>query len=79
MMRGDEELLYICEVPVDMIDILQDQYVVRTPEFGINVDDPEKIPRSPQFVKQPEDAMFDLVKRDSINFVSMTCLGKIPY
>lgn len=76
MVRGDDLLQYICEIPVAMLDRLEEQLIVRTPEFGIEVSDPRKIPRAPEFVKQPTDAMFDLVKRDLINFVSMMCLGE---
>ncbi|KAA0195696.1 hypothetical protein HAZT_HAZT002034 [Hyalella azteca] len=72
---GEEELQYICEVPLNMVGWLQETLVERTSEFGVIVIDPKKVPHSPVFIKQPKSAMFDLVKRDLINYVSITCLA----
>lgn len=75
-LRGDELHQYICEIPLSQVKMLKENLVVRTSEFGVDVRDPKRIPRAPVFIKQPESAMFDLVKRDLINYVSVTCLGE---
>lgn len=67
--RGDEPLLFICEA-----NILSLQRLVsddRTYEYGIDVTDPERIPRGPFFIKQPEDYTFDLKRRKVINFATL--------
>lgn len=63
--RGDEPLLYICEAAVERL-----QYLVvdeRTYTYGVDVDNPEQIPRGPYFIKQPVDKTFDLSKRSISN------------
>ncbi|KAL1110582.1 hypothetical protein AAG570_008110 [Ranatra chinensis] len=70
---GDELLLYICEVPVTKV-----HYMVvdeRTHEYGVTIDNPEKIPRGPYFIKQPVNVVFDLVKPKSSRGVSLSCLA----
>jgi len=68
--RGDEYLLYICEVPVNkMHHLVVDD---RTHEYGLDVSDPEKVPRGPYFVKQPVNAVFDESGRRTQQYVTMT-------
>uniref|UniRef100_A0A6P7GDV3 Contactin n=1 Tax=Diabrotica virgifera virgifera TaxID=50390 RepID=A0A6P7GDV3_DIAVI len=71
--RGDEPLLFICEA-----NILAVQRLVtddRSFTYGIDVTDPEKIPRGPYFIKQPVDATFDTSKRKLLNDVSISCFA----
>ncbi|KAF4525298.1 hypothetical protein B566_EDAN014819 [Ephemera danica] len=71
--RGDEPLLYICEVAVSKLHYL----VVddRTHEYGIDVKDPLKVPQGPYFIKQPVNAVFDESNRKLHRDVTMTCLA----
>lgn len=71
--RGEERLLYICEAAVDRL-----QYLVvdeRTYSYGVDIDNPEEIPRGPYFIKQPEDKTFDLSKRTISNDIFLRCLA----
>nr|CAD7197031.1 unnamed protein product [Timema douglasi] len=71
--KGDELLLFICEVPVATL-----RYMVvddRTYQYGVDIDNPEKIPRGPYFIKQPHDVVFDLSKKTITNDVSLSCLA----
>lgn len=43
----------------------------RTYTYGIDVSDPERIPRGPYFIKQPIDATFDTSKRKLYNDISL--------
>lgn len=70
---GDELLLFICEAPITKL-----HYVVaddRTYYYGVDVEDPAKIPLGPYFMKQPTDVVFDLSKREILNDVSLSCLA----
>lgn len=66
---GDEPFLYICEVSVSKLHYL----VVddRDYQYGVDVEDPEKVPRGPYFIKQPTNVVFDLSKRRVNNYVSL--------
>lgn len=59
--RGDEQLLYICEAAVANLQNLVAED--RTYTYGVEVDNPEEVPRGPYFIKQPVDRTFDLSKR----------------
>lgn len=48
----------------------------RTFTYGIDIDDPEKIPRGPYFVKQPEPVVYDLQNSKTTKDVQMTCIAK---
>ncbi|XP_042239978.1 contactin-like isoform X2 [Homarus americanus] len=76
MVDGDDPLLYMCEIPQRNLNLLIDESVERDHEYGIIVKDPKKIPRAPVIVKQPVNTMFDLVRREVINYVSMMCLAE---
>ncbi|XP_063219696.1 contactin isoform X2 [Bacillus rossius redtenbacheri] len=70
---GDELLLFICEAPVSKL-----HYMVvddRTYQYGLDVIDPEKIPRGPFFIKQPHDVVFDMSKKKETNDVSLSCFA----
>lgn len=75
MVDGQDTLLYICEVPQTNLNMLIDESVERNHEYGIIVHDPRKIPKGPKIVTQPKDRMFDLARREVINYVSVMCLG----
>lgn len=66
---GDAPLLFICEAPIEKLHYL----VVddRTYQYGVDVENPEKVPRGPYFIKQPRDVVFDLSKREITNDVSL--------
>lgn len=75
MVDGEDSLLYICEIPQANIKLLIDESVERDHEYGLVIKDPTKIPRAPVIVKQPVNTMFDLMRREVINYVSVMCLG----
>lgn len=71
--RGNEPLLFICEA-----NILTLQKLVtddRTYEYGIEVDNPERVPRGPYFIKEPQDFTFDTSERKRVNYASLSCLA----
>lgn len=66
---------YVCEAPASNL-----QYLLidndRTYQYGIEIQDPLKIPRGPYFVKQPVKTVFDIMKRsEDNNDVSLSCLA----
>ncbi|KAK6620391.1 hypothetical protein RUM44_006792 [Polyplax serrata] len=71
--QGDEHLLYICEVPLGKLHYMTVDD--RTHEYGLNVKDPEKVPRGPYFIKQPQDVVFDVSNVKVTNDVTLTCLA----
>lgn len=71
--RGDEPLLYICEANIASLQRLVTDD--RTYEYGIEVDNPEKIPRGPYFINQPQDYTFDLTKRKIVDYATLSCLA----
>lgn len=66
---------FICEAPaVNLQYLLIDND--RTYQYGIEIQDPLKIPRGPYFIRQPEKTVFDITKRsDDNNDVSLSCLA----
>ncbi|XP_076173707.1 contactin-like [Ptiloglossa arizonensis] len=70
---GRDKLLYICEAPISTLhNLLEDD---RTYQYGVEIDDPSKIPRGPYFIKQPVDKVFDVSKRKISNDVSLSCFA----
>jgi hypothetical protein len=67
--RGDEPLLFICEANIRSIQKLVSDD--RTYTYGIEIRNPEQIPRGPYFIKQPVDATFDTSKRKLYNDISL--------
>lgn len=67
--RGDEHLHFICEANIASIQRLVSDD--RTYTYGIEIDNPERIPRGPYFIKEPVDATFDTSKRNLYNDVSI--------
>lgn len=43
----------------------------RTYQYGVEIDDPEKIPRGPYFIKQPQDVVFDVFNTKVTNDVTL--------
>lgn len=73
MVSGEELLLFVCEAHVSkLLFLIGDD---RTYTYGINVDDPDKVPRGPYFIKEPVDKTFDLSKNSISNDVSLSCLA----
>lgn len=73
--RGDEPLLFICEANIGAVQRLVSEN--RSFTYGIDVADPEKIPRGPYFIKQPTDATFDTSKRKLYNDVSVRYVNSL--
>lgn len=74
--EGIEPSEFVCEIRSNRLtDFTLDSYEVRDYEYGVIVTDPKYLPRGPKFIHQPDPAMFDLLKMDVINHVSITCLG----
>lgn len=69
MVRGDEQLLYICEVPIGHIRYLTVDD--RTYRYGVDIDDPERIPQGPYFINQPQEVVFDSSKKTVTNDASL--------
>lgn len=67
--RGDEPYLFICEAHIMSLQRLVSDD--RTYEYGIDIDNPEQIPRGPYFIKEPVDATFDLSRRKVYNDVTL--------
>lgn len=70
---GDELLLYICEAPISALHILTEED--RDYKYGLEIDDPLRIPRGPFFIKQPKNIVFDVSIRRIFNEVSLSCLA----
>lgn len=47
----------------------------RTIDYGIDFSDPEKMPRGPFFIRQPNDTTYDTGKRKITNYVFMQCIA----
>lgn len=70
---GKEKLLYICEATIsNLYNLIDDD---RTYQYGIEIDNPNEIPRGPYFIKQPTDKVFDMSTRKISNDVSLSCLA----
>lgn len=76
MVDGEGTLLYICEIPQANLNNLIDESVERNHEYGLIIKDPTKVPHAPIFTLQPKDTIFDLARREVINYISVTCLGE---
>ncbi|CAA9998770.1 unnamed protein product [Nesidiocoris tenuis] len=70
---GDAMLLYICEVPVSKLHYLVTDD--RTYEYGVAITDPERIPRGPYFIRQPNDVVFDASTRKGSDDVTLRCIA----
>ncbi|XP_050293568.1 contactin isoform X2 [Anthonomus grandis grandis] len=70
---GDESLPFICKVHAAAIEKLKADE--RDYSYGTDVFDPEKVPRGPFFIKQPENSIFDTLKRNLYNDISLSCLA----
>lgn len=71
--KGDEYLLYICEANVQPLQRLI--HNDRSYKYGIDIDNPEQIPRGPYFIKEPVDVTFDMSKRKIYNDAALSCLA----
>lgn len=72
-----ENNLFICEslllFNIDNINAHSDSQ--RKIDYGVEVVDPEKLPRGPYFIKQPRHTTYDTGKRRVTNDVSIQCLA----
>jgi hypothetical protein len=71
--NGQDPYYYICEALASNLYYLQSDD--RTYQYGIEVNDPLKIPRGPYFIKQPDNKVFDVTKRIVNNDVFLSCLA----
>lgn len=70
---GREELLYICEASIiSLQNLVEDD---RTYQYGIEIDDPLRIPRGPYFIKQPKSKVYDPSKKRINNDIDLSCLA----
>lgn len=67
--KGDEQFLYICEAHIGKLHYMSVDE--RTHEYGINVNDPNKIPMGPYFIMQPQDVVFDVSNVKVTNDVTL--------
>ncbi|CAH0562661.1 unnamed protein product [Brassicogethes aeneus] len=70
--RGDEPLLFICEGNIRALQRLVNDE--RTYTYGIDIVNPERIPRGPFFIKQPMDSTYD-TKNNVSNDISLNCFA----
>lgn len=70
---GDESLPFICKANLAAIERLKADE--RNYAYGMDIFDPERVPRGPYFIKQPEDAIFDTSKRNLYNDIHLSCLA----
>ncbi|XP_026687837.1 contactin-like, partial [Diaphorina citri] len=68
---GMEPLLFICEASIQKLHYLLNDD--RTYQYGMDIENPDKIPRGPYFIKQPTDVVFDLSKRSILNDITLSC------
>ncbi len=47
----------------------------RTFQYGIVVNDINRIPRGPYFIRQPVPVVFDLTRRKTLNQVTLSCIA----
>lgn len=66
---GTDLLCYICEAAITNVQYLTGDK--RTYTYGVEIDNPEEVPRGPYFIKQPVDKTFDLSKRSISNDISL--------
>jgi len=71
---GQEEYLYICEVPIDEVKYLINDD--RSAEYGQALGDPRYIPMGPVFLRQPNRTVFDISQRNIVNDVSLLCISQ---
>lgn len=73
VVRGNEPLLFICEANIVTLQRLVTDD--RTYEYGIEIDNPERVPRGPYFIKEPKDFTFDTSERRRVNYATLSCLA----
>lgn len=61
-------MLYICEMPLNKQHLIVEE---RSYQYGYNVDDQQKVPRGPYFVKEPTDVVFDGSRKSFTNDVAL--------
>jgi len=67
---GQEIHQFICEIPLSEVPYqIADN---RDFEYGVEVQDPKKIPRGPYFIKEPKSEVFDISRGTPISYVTLT-------
>ena len=67
---GDDHLTYICEAPLSKLSHLVAEE--RSFSYGSDIEDFEKIPRGPFFIRQPVDVVYDTHNAKDTKDVTMT-------
>lgn len=72
-----ENNLFICESTLlyTIDNVIAHADSQRKIDYGVEVIDPEKLPRGPYFIKQPRDTTYDTGKRRVTNDVYIQCLA----
>lgn len=65
---GDRYILYICEVAISKQNLVVED---RSYQYGYNIDNEQKIPRGPYFIKQPSNVVFDGSRKSITNDVTL--------
>lgn len=61
-------MLYICEMPLNKQHLIVEE---RSYTYGYNIDDQQKVPRGPYFIKEPTDVVFDSSRISITNDVAL--------
>lgn len=61
-------MLYICEMPLNKQHLIVEE---RSYKYGYNIDDQQKVPRGPYFIKEPTDVVFDSSRISITNDVAL--------
>jgi len=71
---GSEKKGLICEVNQANIQLIRLKEI--NIDYGVNVIDPDQVPRGPVFEEKPESVVFDLSERSYSNYVILRCVAK---
>ena len=64
-------LLYICEIPLSQVPYIDKSMEDRDFDYGLDIEDPKKIPRGPYFIQEPKNTVFDLSRNILRSYASL--------
>lgn len=70
---GKDPLPFICKADITVVEKLKADE--RSYTYGAEIVDPDKVPRGPYFIREPNDVIFDTSKRKLYNDISLSCLA----
>ncbi|CAL4146769.1 unnamed protein product, partial [Meganyctiphanes norvegica] len=73
---GSDDFPFICEISANDLAYLIDEDLEHDHSYGKFISDPDKIPRGPTIVRQPELRPFDVAQRTNKNYISVTCIAE---